>query len=169
MSYSATQTATETFTITHAKHIAAKVATDLLRLNRFYGRPTIAEINDYETELTALIRYDYLDKVVYGYTRDAMWVEALMYRALSDGTLIADDDPGKLRPVENVPTGAFSSFVWWSSKYSQLSQDAKNSFYADLPFRRTDGPERQLESGYWSSDLNYSAGGRGIGRSTIIR
>ena len=37
MSYSYSVTDTATFTRTHAKHIAAKVATDLKRMHRFYG------------------------------------------------------------------------------------------------------------------------------------
>ena len=35
--YTTTTTISDTFTITHAKHIASKVATDLLRFQRFYG------------------------------------------------------------------------------------------------------------------------------------
>jgi len=37
MSYSYTTTETKTFALTHARHLAAKVATDLKRLQRFYG------------------------------------------------------------------------------------------------------------------------------------
>lgn len=37
MSSSYTTTETKTFTLTHARHLAAKVATDLKRLQRFYG------------------------------------------------------------------------------------------------------------------------------------
>ena len=44
MSSSFTLTETTTFTLTHARHMAAKVATDLKRLQRFYGRPGDAAI-----------------------------------------------------------------------------------------------------------------------------
>ncbi len=37
MSYSYTTVETKTFTLTHAKHLAAKVAADLKRLQRLYG------------------------------------------------------------------------------------------------------------------------------------
>ena len=39
MSYSYTLTETTTFTVTHARHMAAKVATDLKRMQRLYGEP----------------------------------------------------------------------------------------------------------------------------------
>ena len=48
MSYSYTTTATNTFTVTHARHMAAKVATDLKRMQRFYGSPSDGRINEYE-------------------------------------------------------------------------------------------------------------------------
>jgi hypothetical protein len=56
MSSSFTITATTTFTLTHAKHMAAKVATDLKRLQRLYGSPTDAAIADYETEVIELLK-----------------------------------------------------------------------------------------------------------------
>ena len=45
MTYSYTQTTT--FTITHARHLVAKVATDLKRMQRFYGSPNDDDIVDY--------------------------------------------------------------------------------------------------------------------------
>jgi hypothetical protein len=169
MSYSFTDSETETFTLTHAKYIAAKVATDLMRFTRFYKNPSIADINKYEEELTALLKGGYLDKVIYGFYRNGRWVEALMYQAMPDGTLASDDDPGKIRPGTDVPGESFTSHLWKNSKWNALSQDEKDRFYANLPIKRSSAPEMPLESGYWSSGLNYSAGGRGINRSTIVR
>ena len=39
-SYTRTGTFSDTFTITHARQIASKVATDLLRFQRFYSFPS---------------------------------------------------------------------------------------------------------------------------------
>lgn len=169
MSYSTTQTNTTTFTLTHAKYIAASVATDLMRFTRFYKNPSIAEINNYEIELAALLKAGYLDKVVYGFYRNDKWVEALMYRAAPDGTLVRNDDPGKIRPGTDVPGELFTSHLWRNSRWFELSQAEKEAFYAELPIKRSPSAVMELESGRWSSDLNYSAGGRSITRSTIIR
>lgn len=169
MSYTTTLTDTTTFTLTHAKHIAAKVAADLMRFTRYYKNPTVQEINDYETELTALLKAGYLDKVIYGFYRNDKWVEALMYHAAPDGTLVGDDDPGKIRPGTDVPGESFTSHLWRNSRWFELSQVEKEAFYANLPIKRSSSAVMELESGRWSSDLNYSAGGRGITRSTIVR
>jgi len=42
------------FTVTHARHMAAKVATDLKRMQRLYGAPSDPSIADYEGELIEL-------------------------------------------------------------------------------------------------------------------
>lgn len=169
MSYSFTDTATETFTLTHAKHISAKVATDLLRFTRFYRNPSVEEINNYEIELTALLQAGYLEKVIYGFHRDGKWVEALMYHALPDGTLAADDDPGKIRPGTDVPGESFTSQLWRNGKWRRLSQAEKDAFYSRLPISRSPATEMPIENGHWSTDLNYTAGGQGLSRSKIIR
>jgi hypothetical protein len=169
MTDSYTYNSTETFTIAHAKRIAAKVAADLLRFQRFYSKPTVEAINRYELELVALLKAGYLDKVIYGFKRDGKWVEALRYHALPDGTLMADDDPGKIRPRTDVPEASFGSFLTKNSRWDKLSPDEKEAFEASLPFRRLNADEPPILNGYWSNDRNYSAGGRGIGRSTLTR
>ena len=60
-SYSYTETAT--FTVTHARHMAAKVAADLKRMQRFYGSPSDERIAQFEAEVTELIRAGYLGTV----------------------------------------------------------------------------------------------------------
>ena len=169
MTDSYTYDATETFTVAHAKHIAAKVAADLLRFTRFYRNPTLEAINNYEMELVALLKAGYLDKVIYGFQRDGKWVEALRYHALPDGTLMADDDPWKIRPGTDVPGESFGSYLTLNSRWDLLSSSEKEAFNLSLPIRRGNAAEPPVQNGYWSQDRNYSAGGRGIGRSTITR
>ena len=169
MSIPYTTTETNSFTITHAKHIAAKVATDLMRFTRFYKKPTLQEINDYEIELIALLKGGYLKKVIYGFHRNGNWVEALQYHALPDGALVGDDDPGKIRPGSDVLGESFTSHLWTNSRWDKLLPSEKEAIYAAIPFTRESAPVMPLENGVWSSGLNYSAGGRGLNRSTIIR
>ena len=103
MSYSITATETRTFTLTHARHLAAKVATDLKRLQRLYGELSDARIEQFEGEATELLRQGYLQSVTYGFQRNGNWIEpTLRYtaRELADGGI--DDDPGRVRPGANV-------------------------------------------------------------------
>ena len=70
MSYSLSYTESSTFTVTHARHMAAKVATDLKRMQRFYGSPSDARIAQFQIEATELIKAGYLGTVSYGYQRN---------------------------------------------------------------------------------------------------
>ena len=108
MSYSYTQTETTTFTITHARHMASKVATDLKRLQRFYYTPSDQQICDYETEIIELLKGGYLAEVTYGFRRDGKWIEpALRYTARDlAGNVANDDDPGRIRRGQ-CPRGFF--------------------------------------------------------------
>lgn len=169
MSDSYTYSLSETFTIVHARHIASKVATDLLRFTRFYNSPSIEWINYYEEELTALVKEDYLDNIIYGFKRNGKWTEAsIRYHALPGGTLIGDDDPGKIRPGHDVSGAHFTSYLNRNSRWLALSSEERQKFENSLPFQRGGATEPELEKGMWSQGLTYSAGGRGIMRSTIL-
>ena len=56
MSMSYTTNESETFSIIHARRIASRVATDLLRFQSFYGFPSDKSIDDYEEELAVLLK-----------------------------------------------------------------------------------------------------------------
>ena len=75
MSYGYTVSEATTFTVTHARHMAAKVATDLKRLQRLYGGPSDASIADFENEVIELLKAGYLGTVTYGYRKDGSWIE----------------------------------------------------------------------------------------------
>src|SRR5258708_2218710 len=148
MSTSFSFTQSSSFTVAHAREMAAKAATDLLRLQRFYGKPSDASINAYETELVALLREDYLRAVTYGFQRNGKWVVALRYHALKGGVLVRDDDPGKLRPEEGVSNCPFTSFLEYNDRWFGLADAARQRFRGTLPFQRSSGIEPGIEAGY---------------------
>lgn len=168
MSYSYTQTETTTFTITHARHIAAKVATDLKRLQRFYGEPSDIRILHFEAEIIELLRYNYLDEVTYGFQREGNWIEpTLKYKARELAGASADDnDPGRVFPGADIRGASFYSFLIYSSVWDSLSPDDKNAVKERLPLKRTDAPEPGI-SGYLSDNCTYSAAGRALNRTTV--
>jgi hypothetical protein len=111
MSYSYTLSETETFTVTHARHMAAKVATDLKRMQRLYGSPGDLAIAGYEAEITEFLKAGYLGTVAYGFRHDGNWIEpTLRYtpRELA-GAAANDDDPGRVRPGANIDGASFYS------------------------------------------------------------
>ena len=92
-----TGTRTASFTITDARYIGAKVGTDLRLLNNLYGRPALADIDDYTEEVALLLRDGYFDTVSYGFKDLATneWKLRLRYTATTGGHLV-DSSPGSL-------------------------------------------------------------------------
>lgn len=166
-SYSFTVAETQTFAITHARHMAAKVATDLKRVQRFYGYPSDSSITQYEAELIVMLKAGYLGEVTYGFKRGNDFIEpTLRYTA---GDLVgagSDDDPGKVRPGKDVTGASFSSYMTYSSKYYSDAAAERESALKDLPFKREGAPTPGV-SGYLESDKTYSAGGRALNRASV--
>lgn len=168
MTYSHTGTNTTTSTDTDAVHIAAKVGTDLKRMQRFYGEPTDEWIQKFETEVIIFLEWGYLGTVTYGFKKDGLWIEpTLSYTArdLSDGTA-NDDDPGRIMPGASIKDATFCSYLTYSLAWNQLSPEQKEAFEKQLPFQRTAGPEPSA-MGDWNSDLTYSSGSRALDRAIL--
>jgi len=168
MSSSFTVTEARTFTVTHARHMAAKVATDLKRLQRLYGKPSDTSIAEYETEIIELLKAGYLGTVTYGYRRNDRWIEpALIYTARDlEGASANDDDPGRIRPGANVDGASFYSYLTYSTAWDRLSEAEQDSFKKSLPFYRGGAPQPAID-GYLSNDRTYSSGGRALDRASV--
>ncbi len=168
MSTSYTVTEAATFTVTHARHMAAKVATDLKRIQRFYGVPSDTEIAEYEAEVTEFLKAGHLGTVSYGFRRDGKWIEPTLRYTARDlaGASSNDDDPGRVRPGADVSGATFYSYLTHSSSWTRLSDHEKDLFRRQLPFVRGGAPEPGV-SGFLSSDRTYSAGGRALDRASV--
>ena len=170
MSESYTLSDTETFTVAHARKIASKLATDLLRFQTLYGSPSDRWIDDYEAEMIQLLKHDVVAYAEYGFKRSGKWTDAAVrYKALPGGTLVTDDDPGKIRPRLDIAGASFTSFLSYNSNWWKLTPSERDAIKQGCPFQRSSGEAPALESGYWKDDLNYTAGSRGLGRSTVAR
>lgn len=168
MSYSYTITDTVTFTRTHARHIAAKVATDLKRMQRFYGEPSDNWIEAFELEVIEFLKEGLLDTVAYGFRRNGYWIEPTLFYTARDlmGVTANDDDPGRVRPGAQLAGAFFHSYLTYNSTWNQLTWQQREEFVGRLPFRRTTGAEPGI-NGYLSLDLTYSAGGRALDRASL--
>ena len=166
MTYSHTQTTS--FTITHARHLAAKIVTDLKRIQRFYGSPSDSDIADFEAEATELLRAGYLGTIAYGYRRNGYWIEPMLTYTARElvGTSVDNDDPGKIRPRADTSGATFYSYLTYSSAWRTLSPNEQAAFEENLPFRRTPASESGV-SGYSVQDRTYSAGGRALDRASV--
>jgi len=169
MTYVDTITETRTFTETHARHMAAKVATDLKRIQRLYdGKPSDQAIVNYEQEMILLLKNGYLDEITYGFRRDGKWIEPTVRYKAKDlaGGAANDDDPGRIRQGANIDGASFYSFLSYSSAWFSASQAARDAFKRNSVVVRGDAPEPAV-GGYLSADKTYSAGGRALDRSSV--
>ena len=163
-----TVTSTTTFTVAHARHMATKVAADLKRLQRFYGKPSDESIAKYEVEITELLKFGYLGEVTYGFKRGSNHIApTLRYTAKMLATDSGqDDDPGRIPMGCNVAGATFFTYLSYSSAWWQLTADQRAKFESGLPFQRTDGEAPGVD-GKYVEDRTYSAGGRALGRSVV--
>jgi hypothetical protein len=158
----------QTFTLTHAKHLASKVATDLKRIQRFYGSPSDTTIANYEMELIEILKGGYLKNVTYGFQLNEKWIEPTVSYTAKDlsGLSSADDDPGRIKPNASISGASFTSFLSYNQKWDSLGASEKDAFKKTLPFQRGYGSEPGI-NGYLSNDKTYSSGGRALDRSTV--
>ena len=159
---------TTTFTATHAKYLASKIAADLKRIQRLYGSPSDSIINGYEAELIEFLKKGYLSEVTYGFQLDDKWIEPTLRYTARDlaGMSSNDDDPGRIKPGANIAGAYFTSYLIKSSSYFDQSASEQASFQNSLPFQRTGAPAPGI-NGYLSADKSYSSGGKALDRSTV--
>lgn len=160
-------TTTETWSRTHARYVAGKVAADLRQMQQEYGRPTDVAIEMYLQELTVLLAGAYVTEVSYGYKRDAAWVAALKYTADMYGNLSTDDRSGRIPRGANVVGATFYSILTFSSAWDQLGAREREAIERELPFVRSAGEEPVIRIGAWVYDKTYSSVGCGLRRTSI--
>ncbi len=160
-----TRSNSETFTRTSAKYLVSKVAADLRQMQRLHGQPSEAWIDAYVEELFTLLAGGYLGSVAYGFQRADEWVVALHYQVNSDGSISAvDDRPGRV-PLGDILGATFGSFLTYSLKWLQLTDEQRRQVKRELPFIRTPGHE---PGGAWSyGGRTYSRDGVSLSRGTI--
>jgi len=170
-SYATTLSESTTFTITHARHITARIAADLSRLTSFY--PTeLSEnrIKQFQEEATEYLRAGYLESVTFGFRKTVTdyfdnsheeWVLALKY-VVRDGELSGgSESPGGIRPGINIGNAGFKSYLIQNDNFFNLSLEQRNAFKRGLPIQRTGSDEPK---GAWSQDRAYGQGSRHVNR-----
>lgn len=166
-----TTTASETFTVTHARHISARIKTDLKRLTMLYPTNlTEQRIEDFHTEALEHLRHGYLESVTYGFRSETenllgfkyiQWVLALKY-VLVDGELDGgSDSPGGIQPGKDLAGIPFYSYLTRTQKYWNLTESERASFLSTLPIRRVGSEE---PSANWTQDRAYGKGGIYVNR-----
>ena len=161
---SSTYTISETFTLTHARRLAAKVAADMHQCQRFYGHLTDTQIENYQQELTVLLHGGYVKSYEFGFTtKDGRRVVSWHYTVGPSGDLEGGRSGG-LFPAAVISGADMFNFLTYSSKWSSLSTIEKDKIKASYLVRRTDGEPPQDGNGYWDSSRQYASGGVAVTR-----
>lgn len=165
-SYTITESAT--FTVTHARHMAAKVSADLKRMQRFYGQPSDSDIVNYESEAIELLKAGYFGTLTVGFLRGGQWIEPTLRYTARDlaGMAANDDDPGRVLPGRDISGATFHNYMTYSAAWDALSESHKDAFKRRMPFYRT-GMAQPTVNGYLVDDKTYSAGGRALNRASV--
>lgn len=158
-----TLTETRTFTISHARYVASKIAADLDLLRAYHGRPSEQHVTDLAEEAALVLAARYLKSVEYGFRRNGVTILALKFVARSDGSLTSDDRPGRVHAEADLEGSTWYSFLDYSAAFLNLPQADRDRFEATLPIQRTGGPAPQAGSdGYWEQTRTYSSNGEGV-------
>lgn len=162
-----TYTTSETFTLTHAKYLASKVASDLLQMQAFYGSPSNERINQYIDELATLLVHGYLESVDYGFRKDNNWVIQTSYSVKNGSISTTDDRSGSIYPGADVSGATWGSYLRKSSNYYHQAQSEKDRIEALMPFSRDNQDEPGYQPGRFVSDKYYYNGGVGLERKVF--
>lgn len=163
MTYSATHTATATFTKTSAEHLAGRIAAELNQVKLGYeGVPSDEDIIKYAQEAAILLHHKLLKSVKYGFKRNDSWALVLEYTTNYLGQIQADHLPGDIPMSANI-TGA----TWYThlqTRSTDHSQEELRAIEASIPIKRDVGVEPSFTGGQWGDNKQFSKDGGGLGR-----
>lgn len=165
MSYSYTKSST--FTITHARELASKVAGDMHLCAAYYGKPSEQRIREYAEELAQYLNEGYVAEYEFGFKKNDERVVTWRYKVDANGSITTNDRSGKVAPYVDIEDAEFYNFLTQNSAFFALSADEQSRFKSGLPIQRTHGSAPSDGKGYWTSDRNYYSGGQGLGRQTF--
>ncbi len=90
------------------------------------------------------------------------------YEVDASGSIASDDRAGKMSAYVDLSGTSFFNYVWYSSKYHDLTSGQQSTFEDSHPVNRTSGDPPSDGAGCWSgTEKNYSAGGTVVSRRSF--
>jgi hypothetical protein len=129
----------ESFTVVHARKLAAKVTTDLHQCRLFYGQPSADMVTQYRDELEVLLAGRYVAEYEFGFERSGQRVLSWRYSVRADGSLQGDDGAGTIDPTLSVSGRAWHGRTSANPAASGLSSNSRSA--EPRPTRRATVPD----------------------------
>jgi hypothetical protein len=167
MSFTMTRTTTESFTLTHAKELAAKVVADMRRCQQLYGQPPESRLNDYGTELALLLNERYVANYEFGFLRNGARILSWNYTVDAANEFMPNDRPGRMIAGVDISGASWFNRLNKNSLFWNLPADQRKRVEDELPVQRVISADLPNASGQWTYDRTYTAGGVGLGRKTF--
>jgi hypothetical protein len=159
-----TLTTTESFTLTNAKKLAAKVIADMHQCRRLYSRPSESDIETYQTELVVLLAGRYVAEYEFGFKTSAdKRIVSWRYTVTAAGDLEGGRSGG-LYATADVGNAQLFNYLWRSDRWRALTGSEQAKVDAQHPVERTFGDPPADGSGRWVRDRQYASGGVAIER-----
>ena len=157
-------TINDTFTLTHAKRLAAKVTADMHQSYRLYGRPLFLNIERYQEELIVMLHGCYIESYEFGFkTASDKRIISWLYTVNLSGDL-EGGRAGGLYSSADVSSARFFNYMTQNRKWFALPIDERKRIEGTHSVERTTGTPPQDGNGYWENNRQYSAGGILISR-----
>lgn len=155
-------TTTDSFTLTNAKKLAAKVTSDMHQCRRFYAMPSENGILQYQQELIVLLAGKYVSKYEFGFkTNDDKRIVSWLYEVTSAGDMEGGPSGG-LHASANISKGKWFNFLTTDHNWSSLTEKERTAVNSQHEITRTVGEPPADGSGQWVSDRTYVSGGVAI-------
>ncbi|MDF9278432.1 hypothetical protein P4U43_11595 [Arthrobacter sp. EH-1B-1] len=159
----------ETFTLTHAKHLASKVVSDLYQCHNFYGEPSEMQIAKYQDELIVMLAGGYVNEYEFGFKKNDQRIVSWQYRVNGSGDLVGgiDNRSGGLYARADTSGATVFNFMSYSQAWFSLSSSEQINVKSKHPVDRSAGDLPSDGLGYWHTDRTYSSAGVAIERKTF--
>lgn len=159
----------ETFTLTHAKHLASKVVSDLYQCRNFYGEPSEAQITKYQDELIVMLAGGYVNEYEFGFQKNDQRIVSWQYRVNTSGDLVGgiDNRSGGIYARANTSGATHFNFISYSQAWFDLNSSEQINVKSKHPIDRSTGNLPSDGAGYWHTDRTYSSAGVAIERKTF--
>ncbi|MEB4613692.1 HORMA-1 domain-containing protein [Leucobacter sp. M11] len=159
----------QTFTLTHAKHLASKVVSDMYQCRNFYGEPSEAQIVNYQEELIVMLAGGYVKEYEFGFKKNDQRIISWQYRVNASGDLVGgtDDRSGGIYARADVSGATHFNFMSYTQAWFDLTSTEQSAVRAKHPINRSTGNLPSDGSGYWHTDRTYSSAGVAIERKTF--